>query len=215
MGIIAWFLKLKRNLNDYSFSTTVMKGLYFLLSPLYETRTYRVYCIDLSQADKVPPRKADPHFVFKTIVPENGRAIAQIESMAEWMRGQLKRKLEAGHLCMVVFDGEKVVGFNIVCLELAHLPLVKMTTRLAEDEAWSEQITVEKSYRRKGLASELRYYVFEELRNRGIKKFCGAALVSNEASLKLARSVGFSVTEDIRYTKLFGYKQWRHLEVRI
>ena len=78
------------------------------------------------------------------------------------------------------------------------------------DEAWSEQITVQKDYRKRGLACEIRYQVFNVLKQRGIKSFYGAALIKNTGPLKLARRVGFSELKDIYFYKVLGRRSWKY-----
>ena len=126
----------------------------------------------------------------------------------------MKKKLKGQTICLAALDNGKVAGFNLVSFGEIYIPLVKLTRKISDDAAWSEQITVSKDYRRMGLGSELRYRIFSELKRRDIRKFCGGTLRDNLASLGLARQLGFREVEDIHFLKLFGFKKWKYDEVQ-
>jgi GNAT superfamily N-acetyltransferase len=140
--------------------------------------------------------------------------IAQIENIAEWLRGRLTEALTAGQLCLVALDGDEVAGFNLINFEHATLILVNLRKKLRRDFAWSEHIAVKKEFRKTGLGSQLRFRIFQELRRRGIRRLYGGTLRSNIASLSLARSVGFKEIGDIHYRKFFSIEKWRYKRVR-
>jgi L-amino acid N-acyltransferase YncA len=91
---------------------------------------------------------------------------------------------------------------------------VNLTRRLHPRCAWSEHIAVRKEYRRSGLGAQLRFRIFQELKLRGVRRLYGGTLVTNSASLALARSVGFKEIADVHYRKILSFKRWRYTRVR-
>lgn len=212
MNFYKYWQSVIRNYQDYGLTTTIAKLVSYMVKPIYENRTYRVYCIELDHHDLAPISKND-RFIFKLIRPADDEIIQKVESMAEWFRGAIEAKLRSNHILMVAMDDDIVAGFNLVAIGKAEIPLLQWAKDLPDDEAWSEQITVDKPYRRKGLGSAIRHHMFKELKNSGIKRLCGGALISNQASLKLSRRAGFTEVEDIQFIKILWHKQWRHHEV--
>lgn len=205
--------KVLRNLEDYGWQIAVKKSVAYLLRAVYFQQVYRIYRIDLDQAQL--PQDFDPHnFTFKILTVQNVGMIADVENIAEWMRGRLKEKIAAGQLCMVALDGDKVAGFNLINFGQATLVLVNLQRKLRRGDAWSEHIAVKKEFRRTGLGSQLRYRIFEELRKRSFRRLYGGTLRSNTASLALTRSVGFTEIADIHYRKILSFKKWRYKRVR-
>lgn len=191
--------KIQRNVEDYGFLNTVKKGMLYLLTPIYEDKVYTIYGIDLENLQ--PKRFDNNRFTFKKLEKDNIEIIKQIEKMEEWLRGKLEFKLKKGALCLVALQKEKVAAFNLISFSEVLIPLIRLKKSFAEDEAWSEQITVHKDYRQKGLGTELRYRVFSELKTRGIKRLYGGSLKNNQANLKLTRKVGFQELVDINYKR--------------
>ena len=184
----------------------------YLLSPLYYHRVYRIYCIGLSNINGYEPKHLDLQYKF--LEPEDHELIRQIEDMEEWLQGLVAEKLENQSICLAALDKGKVAGFNIVSFGKVYIPLLKLNRDLGEHEAWSEQITVDRLYRRMGLGYDLRRRIFAELKKRKIVKLCGGTLRNNHASLGLARRLGFTEIEDIHYIKLLGFKKWTYREVK-
>ena len=203
---------IRRNYTDYGIAVTAGKLFKTLLSPVYENYTYRIYCIDLNNIKKTE-KKIDKRFEVRRVQYGDTDIIIKIESMAEWLQGQVKEKLHHGHICVAALDSGNLAGFNLISLKEGYIPLLKKKWRLADEEAWSEQITVGRSYRRQGLGLALRNKAFEELLGLGKSRFCGGALISNRKSLGLARRAGYRFTEDMQYIKIFGYKKWHRREV--
>jgi GNAT superfamily N-acetyltransferase len=198
--------KVMRNVQDYGLLITFKKTLTYLLMPIYENRLYRVYGINL---DNFKPKQIEnKRFVFKILEKRDKILIKQIEEMEEWLQDKLDSKLDERALCLVVTDRDKVAGFNLVSFRKTYLPLLKMNKTLKNDEAWSDQITIKREYRRNGLGIQLRYRIFNELKKRGIKRFWGASLALNKSNLELAGKAGFEVLMDIRYVKILGFKNW-------
>jgi GNAT superfamily N-acetyltransferase len=153
-------------------------------------------------------------FTYKLLNSQNTEMIAQVENTAEWLRGQVKERIEAGQLCLVALDGETVAGFNLINLKEAPLLLVNRVMQLPRETAWSEHIAVRKEYRRMGLGTQLRRRIFEVLKKGGIRRLYGGTLRSNTASLGLTKSAGFQVLGDIHYRKLLSFEKWRFRRLR-
>ena len=211
MSIAIAIKKIRRNWNDCGIGGAFTKGVQYLLKSVYVDRIYRIYRRDLFAGQF--PEPSSEGLVFKVIGTGDSQAIRQIENMEEWLQGQLPEIMSRG-LCVAVFDGPKVVGFNLVAFRQVYVSLLNMRKRLRADQAWSEQITVDKAYRKQGLASALRYRVFSELQKRGFRSLYGGALASNIPSLKSAQKVGFRFIADVRYQKLLNRERRIYRRVR-
>ncbi len=207
------FHKVHRNYQDYGLQITIRKTLAYLIRSVYYRQVYRIYRINLDAAK--PPADLSKHnFTFKILTPQNVEMIAQIENIAEWMHGQLAHAIAEGQICLVALDGDRVAGFNLINLDQSRLVLVNLKKKLRKNFAWSEHIAVKKEFRKTGLGSQLRLRIFQELKQRGIRRLYGGTLQSNIASLSLARSVGFKEIGDIYYRKFFSFEKWRYKRVR-
>ena len=205
--------KVQRNLEDYGWRITLKKILAYLIRSVYFQQVYRIYRIKLDATQ--PPEDFDKHdFAFRILTAQDADVIAQVENIAEWLRGQLQGKIAAGQLCLVALDGENVAGFNLINFQHATLVLVNLEKKLRRGFAWSEHIAVRKEFRRTGLGSQLRRRIFEDLKRRGTRRLYGGTLGSNTASLKLTRSVGFQEIADVHYSKFFSVERWRYKRVR-
>jgi len=176
-------------------------------------QAYRIYRIDLEDVAVTTDWNVY-RLKFKILSPQDDNEIGQIEGIAEWVSGCLKAAISAGQPCLAAMDGDRVAGFNLIRLDHASLVLVNLTFRLHPGCAWSEHIAVRREYRRSGLGTQLRLRIFEELKRRGIRRLYGGTLVTNTASLSLARSVGFTEIADVHYRKIFSAEKWRYERVR-
>jgi hypothetical protein len=128
--------KVQRNLEDYGWQVAVKKSVAYLLRAIYFQQAYRIYRIDLDEVKL--PQDSNPHnFTFKILTVQNVGMIADVENVAEWLRGQVKQKIAAGQLCMVALDGDKVAGFNLINFRQATLILVNLQKKLRRGVAWS------------------------------------------------------------------------------
>jgi GNAT superfamily N-acetyltransferase len=152
--------------------------------------------------------------IFKTLGAGDEAEIAQIENLAEWLRGSLRKEIAAGAMCLVALQNEKVVGSNLIAFGDVLIPLINLQRTFRKSEAWSEHIAVHRDCRRRGIASKLRYRAFEELRKRGIKRVYAGALRHNVVSLQSARKVGHREFVDVRYLRLLGIETWRYKRVK-
>lgn len=203
--------KVKRNVEDYGWLFTARASLARLFKPIFEKQLFRIYRIKLEQFK--PKARENGIFTFKILEPNDENLICQVESMAEWLEGDLHSRITSGGLCLVALHNSKVAAFNLVAFKEFFISWINLKKAIKPHEAWSEQISVHKEFRNKRLASELRYRVFEELKQRGIKRFYGGTLTLNQPSLKLARKVGFEEIVDIHYQKIFGFTQRRYKRI--
>lgn len=198
-------------MEDYGVLIASRKALSYLFRAVYEHRVYRIYGIDLG--DYQPREFGNRGFEFRIIDRNANGIIRQIEEMEEWLQGQIKERLGKGSLCLVALDGDRVAGFNLVSFNKVPVPLIGTEKDLQPDEAWSEQITVHKDYRKNNLGSELRRRIFGELKSRGFQRLCGGTLLNNVANLALSKKAGFRELTDIHYTKIVHVKRWNYKEV--
>jgi GNAT superfamily N-acetyltransferase len=134
--------------------------------------------------------------------------------MEEWLKNKLESRLKSGSVCLVALDNDKVIGFNLVAFNKVFIPLIKMKKKLKPHSAWSEQISVHKDYRGRGLGAQLRYRIFAELHKRGIKTFYGGTLIKNIPNLMLTRKVEFEEFVDVHYFKLFNHKRLSYKRIK-
>lgn len=207
-----WRRKFERNLQDYGLRTALGKSFAYVFKIFYEHSAYRLYKINLRKEETEAPSEVEG-VEFRFIEERDENAVAEIEDNSEWLSGTLKQRLASGALCLAAFENGQLAGFNLVSFSEVFMPLVNLSRTFRKDEAWSEHIATVKTLRKKGLASQLRYRVFEELRRRGIRKFYGGALTDNIASLKLARRVGFHEFVEIRYTRVLQFQKWHYVKV--
>ncbi len=198
------FKKILRNFRDYGFFVTLHKVMGRFLTPIVCFRIYILYKADLTESEI--PKDNDTSIVIRTIDPTEKDLITQIFTMEEWLEGYLEEILHEGGLCFVALDGNIVTGFNLVSYQRINLPPVRFTQKLDSHQAYSEQISISRSYRKKGLASRLRYEVYRTLLTQGIQQIYGGTDISNLANLALSQKVGLISVATIHYRKLL----WTH-----
>ncbi|HNY26370.1 MAG TPA: hypothetical protein PKH31_03210 [Candidatus Sumerlaeota bacterium] len=204
--------KLRRNFGDYGFLITLQKACVGLLSFIFEKRTYCFYVRRLTENDlQAPLDPPPPEIRFHYLQPEDSRWIAQIEKIAEWLRGEIRPKLDRGSLCLIALQGDTVAAFNLISFGTVYIPLLKYDKHFRKDQAWSEHIAVQKPYRQVGLAVSLRKRVFQELYRRGIRKLYGGTLPTNAVALGLARKTGFRQIADVIFYRCFSAKSWQYV----
>jgi L-amino acid N-acyltransferase YncA len=204
--------KFNRNVVDHGLSSAIKKSLLYSVKAFYDQQIYRIYAINLK--DYNPKSLVKDDFSYKLIGVNDSGLIQQVEEMEEWLDGMLKEKLESGGLCLVALDKDTVAGFNLAAFGKVFMPLVNTHRDFRNGNALSEQITVNNNYRGKGLGASLRYNMFSELKNRGVRKYYGGTLSDNEPNLKLTRKVGFKEIADIHYSKVLRNSNWTCTRVR-
>jgi GNAT superfamily N-acetyltransferase len=202
--------KLRRNAVDYGLRTALSKAFWRVVSIVYCRTVYCVYARNLEDAE--PCVSTPSPFLFRILdfgaLPDG--IVPQIEEMEEWLEGSLQKRLESGDICLVALDHDRVAGFNLVAMRGAvQIPLINTSRSLGPREAWSEQITVHRNYRRRGLGTELRQRLFYELKKRGVSILYGGTLASNQVSRSFALFLGFTETREIRYSRLLGVSRWK------
>lgn len=149
-------------------------------------------------------------FTFRLLHMKEEELVNQIEEMEEWLQGKVLEKLTTGSLCLIAEDDGRIAGFNLVSFGNVFMPIVNSFREFRSTEAWSEQITVGKDFRGRGLATLLRYHTFDELKKKGIKRFYGGTLPTNIANSKLSSKVGFQEIADIHYVKKLNNQSWTY-----
>jgi hypothetical protein len=204
--------KFIRNSRDYGVYAAIVKSVGYILSPLFALRTYRIYSLEIDRFKGLPCR--DSQFRYISVSLDDKTIIRQIEEMEEWLSGQLMEKIRTGSLCIAALDKNIVAGFNLVSFNDAQIPLLCKVQHLKSDEAWSDQISVNREYRKSGLGTDIRCQVIEELKRRGIKTLSGGTLTTNISSLMLARRVGFVELVDVRFFRILNYQKYDYREVK-
>ena len=205
------FNKIRRNFIDYGLFVTLKKMIMELLSPVYRCRKYRIYAADLERINT--SRRAMDTFTIRVLQPNETNIIDKIEKMEEWLRGQIAERLGHNAICIIALEDDMLAGFNLISFGEIYIPLINMKRVMKPDEAWSEQISVGKQYRGRGLGKTMRYVAIDELRKRNISMLYGGTLRDNRPSLALARSVGFREVMDIDYFRILGKKLWKDRKV--
>ena len=156
--------KVYRNWQDYGWYITIKKTLAYLVRSVYFRQVHRIYRINL-EATKPSMDFEKNHFTFEILTSQNLDMISQIENITEWLRGRLTEAVAAGQVCLVALDGDEAAGFNLINFDDATLILVNLKKKLRNGIAWSEHIAVKKGFRKTGLGSQLRFRIFQELRD--------------------------------------------------
>lgn len=208
MGLQKTIRKLSRNYRDYGTRITALKVSSSLISSVYTRQTYRIYRIHLE--DHPNMHYDNKGFTFRLLHLKEHHLVKQIEEMEEWLEGKISEKLSNGSQCLIAEASSRVAGFNLVSFGNVYMPIVNRCRVFRTTEAWSEQITVGKDFRGRGLATLLRYHTFDELKKRGIKRFYGGTLPTNTANRKLSQKVGFQEIADIHYVKKLNSQNWTY-----
>jgi len=204
------FKKFRRNLNDYGFFIATKKMITYPFEKIYRSKDYLIYKKDLREY--VPNEKTNLSFEYKFYDNLNldKKVVHQILSMEEWLTDKMESIIKHGGLCVVAFDGGKVAGFNLVSFKQVNIPLIELDRKFRVDQAWSEQITVSKDYRKHGLGSILRYKMFNELKERGFRAIYGGTMWDNWSNIELSKKVGFEIFVKVSFKRLFKNKKYTY-----
>ncbi len=198
--------KFNRNLEDYGRRIAIHKTFAYLLKPIFSNIIYYLYELDLSNTFKPQADLQFPNYTFKLLSSKDSDPILQIENMEEWLKGTLSEKLKNNNaFCLAIFDDEKVIGFNYAVVGEGSIPLLHLKVILGPTEAWSEQISISKDYRRKGLANILRHHFYTELKQRGITALYGHRQEFNTASRHSAKKFTSNIMAKVKYQKIVGF----------
>jgi ribosomal protein S18 acetylase RimI-like enzyme len=180
---------------------------------IYRRKDYLIYKKDLRKY--VPNEKTNPSFEYKFYDSHNldKKVTDQILAMEEWLTDKMESILKYGGLCITALDGEKVAGFNLVSFNEVYVPLLELNKKFRKDQAWSEQITVSKDYRKHGLGSILRYKMFNELKKRGYRSLYGGTMWDNWSNIELSKKVGFEIFVKVSFKRLFNNKKYTYYRI--
>lgn len=202
--------KLSRNLTDYGWLVSFKKAIAYLFQPFYQKIIYYLYELDINKSAGKTGQNSK--YAFRLIRHDEKSLIDQIERMEEWLSGSLSEKLLNNCLCMVVLDGDSVIGFNYAAIGKGEIPLLKLRVITGPTQAWSEQITISSDYRRQGLASALRNHFYKELRAKGITTLYGHRQEFNIASKQAARKYTLDVMLRVEYKRILGIHRLKCLK---
>jgi GNAT superfamily N-acetyltransferase len=199
--------KINRNFYNFGIWVTVKKTFYSLLNPVYRKLTYKIYLIDLNNFNR-PPMRSNK-FDFKFVKEDDVNIIRQIEDMEEWLHNRIIDKLNNNCICLAAIENDTVAGFLIANPKELNIPWMKYKKSLRGNECYGEQITINKQYRKMGLATSLRLKVFDEIAKRGITKFYVGIPTWNRIIRKSVNKFGFTYLADISYLRVFTCSGFR------
>jgi RimJ/RimL family protein N-acetyltransferase len=202
--------KVTRNYRDHGFFVCLKKSIFYLAKSRYEKSNVILFRTDIKSISE--KELYQNSFDYKLVESKDTYIIKQIEEMEEWLTGKLTSSLGNKKLCMAALKDEKVIGFYLISIKDIYLPLLHLKVLLKSNEAFGEQITVLKKFRRKGFGTELRFMTYLELKKRGAEKIYSTASVDNYASLKSIEKGGGKRIGQLLYKKSFNSKQLRLLK---
>jgi ribosomal protein S18 acetylase RimI-like enzyme len=198
------FKKIRRNRLDYGWFVCIQKIFANIFKPVFESRAYHLYVIDLKKAVLQQPR-VSKGFEFRFIDHSETTSIVQIENMEEWLHGKLVHKLQNGQKCLVALQGDTVAGFNLIGFNTLELPLIRLKKPLRPVECFSEQITVHPQFRNRGLGTDLRHEVFSAMKSAGYHRLYGGTQICNCANKTLSKKVGLVDFAEVRFMNIAGF----------
>ena len=183
------------------------------VTTIYKRKDYLIYRKDLNAY--VPNNKTNPSFEYKFYDHNNmdNKVVRQILAMEEWLIDKIEFIIKHGGLCIIAMDGDKIAGFNLVSFNEVYMPLIEINKKFRKHQAWSEQITVSKDYRKQGLGSILRYKMFNELKERGYKYLYGGTMWDNWSNIELSKKVGFEIFVKVSFKRLFKNKKYTYQRI--
>jgi len=203
-NLIIFKKKFARNFRDYGFFVCLKKTIFYFAKPIFEKKHMILFKVDLNNIDGKELYQSNLDYKF--VESKDTYIINQIEEMEEWLAGKLE-SIENKKLCVVALKNGKVLGFYLISLSEIYLPSLYIKVLLKNDEAFSEQITVNKEYRKKGLATELRFIAYAELRKRSINTIYLTTLIDNIAAMRSIEKVGGKRIGQLIYRNVFHSKQ--------
>ncbi|MFA5309346.1 MAG: GNAT family N-acetyltransferase [Dehalococcoidales bacterium] len=204
---IAFFRTRTRvSVRDFGVWHTIFRGIMdIIFGKIFVYRKYIVYEKQLTPS--AAPEIRNPAIQFSFLTANDSGMMAQIEDMSAISRDFIAERIGRTGFCIVAKNKESLAGFNLVSTGRTRIRYLNVVLNLAESDAWSEQITVSKEYRRGGLASDLRQMMFAHLAGRGYKRLIGGYVPFNVKSGLLARKLGFVETEKLTLLRIFGWKK--------
>ncbi len=204
--ITLFFTRIRVSNRDFGLCHTLFRGFTDgLLGKVFLVRQYIIYEKQLTR--EALPNLNNAAFEFIFLSPHDTAVFKQIEALSGLPYEWVAAKMIAGGECIVARNYGVIAGFNLISTHSTYIKYLNIYLSLPEGEAWSEQITVAPEYRRCGLASDLRYHMFNRLANKGYTKLIGGYVPFNKKSGMLAKKLGFVETEKITFIKMFGSKK--------
>ena len=199
--------RLSRNYNDYGLLITLKKAAFYIIRLLFINVNTIIYKIDIEINEKALPDSE--RFTFRLIDGKDLSYIKSIAEMAEWLEGTLAPDLLTGKkICMGVFEKEKLIGFYLAAFKRIKIPTLSMAVVLDHDEAWGEDIIINKNYRRKGISTALKYGIYSELKNRGIKCVYGCVGMFNNVSLNSSSKFWLEEATYLKFLKVLSVNKY-------
>jgi len=203
-NLIVFKKKFRRNFRDFGFFICLKKAISYLARPIYENNNVVLFKSDIKNIDG--EKLYQSNLDYKFINSKDTDIIKQIEEMEEWLSIKLESD-EGNKLCLAALKNNEVIGFYLISFSKTHLPFLGLKLLLNNDEAFGDQITVHKKYRRKGISTEMRSIAYMILKKRGIKTIYTAILPYNFASLKSNKRGGGKRIGQLLYKNVFQSKQ--------
>ena len=203
--LIIFKKKFARNFRDFGFFVCLKKTIFYLARPIYEKTNVVLFKTDIKNI--VGKELYQSNLNFKWVESKDTYIIKQIEEMEEWLTGKLESYVGNNKLCLTALKNNEVIGFYLISFSDIYLPLLCLKVLLKDDEAFGEQITVHKKYRRKEIATEMRSVAYMELKKRGIKTIYSAIFPYNVASLKSNKRGGGKRIGQLLYKNIFQSRQ--------
>jgi GNAT superfamily N-acetyltransferase len=211
--------KIQRNLADYGAAVLVTRITGGLIGILFKKQTYRIYRRDLQHDPGMDSAGLPDGMEWITLNGSESDLVAAMEEEAEWLSGTLSDRIRNGLLAVALVDksagsSRKLAAWNLVAFGTVYIPLLEMSRTFKAGSAWSEHITVNRDYRKQGLAKALRGRVMQILAREKVRWFYGGCLKSNRGSLALATSLSFRQLADVTLFKVPGKRWYRTRRVR-
>lgn len=190
--------KTRRNITDFGIAYTALKIGKGLFGIVYDCKALIIYELNFSQ--NYEPNKLSG-IRIRTLQPHEHAYFSQIVEMEEWLENKISNRIEENGVCIIALTGDEVIGFNLIGFDWVELPLLRIRVQLKKDEAWSEQISVKKEYRKQGVANEIRKVTYDILKQKRIIKLYGHRASYNYASKMSAKKFTKNEIVSARYTK--------------
>jgi len=192
---------IRENLLDYGIWVTLKKSFYVIVKPVYKKQTIKIYSVEIEHLNH--QHVNNNNFVFKYVDKDDIIIIKQIEDLEPWIQNKVKDMLNSNYICLAALDKNTVAGFYLINLTEISIPTVNYKRNLRANECCDLQYTVNRKFRRLGLATSLRLRMFDDLRKIGKKKCYTIIWDWNIISRKASNKVGFNYIADLSYTKTF------------
>jgi len=121
-----------------------------------------------------------------TLAPEEA---ARVTGLNNWSTLQeVTRRLQQGHLCLVLYKGEQVAGYTWA--DLREVNDSACPYQLAQGEAYLYDAYVGDAFRGGGLASKMRAASYRKLISLGVTGFVSVSDYFNTGSIKFKSRLG-------------------------